>query len=248
MAKDPNQPDYIIRKRRSGTWYWAWALVILFLLVAAMIFGYWLNKRQHGMSVTVQERFDELQERLTEAEAGQTHWQQQYQIEHEITQQLKTELDKLHRQKRGLEKEREALQRIFDPDAVDSGLQIASMYWEEAQSNVFQYRLMLIQAKRQSDSLKGNIKISIVGEEAGERKSYDFDALNGTDSQNGKFDFTYVSSHTGSFEVPDGFKPSFIRVVVATAGRNAQSVLQDFTWKPINSSNEVDVTNAKEQT
>ncbi|WP_223669992.1 DUF6776 family protein [Kangiella shandongensis] len=246
MAKDPNQPDYIIRKRRSGTWYWTWTLIILFTLLAAMAVGYWLNKRQHGMTETVQERFDELQQRLTEAEAGQTHWQQQYQIEHEITQQLKTELDKLHRQNKGLEKEREALQRIFDPDAVDSGLQVASMYWEEVTPDVYQYRLMLIQAKRQNGNLRGSIKISVVGEEAGDRKSYNFEQLKGTDNHNSKFDFTYVSTHTGTFEVPDGFEPSFVRVVVATSGRNAKSVLQDFTWKPVNSSDEVEKSNAKE--
>lgn len=248
MTNDPNQPDYIIRKRRTSTWYWSWSLVILFALLAAIALGYWLNKRQHGMTTSTKEQFDHLMSQLDEAEAGQTHWQQQYQVEHEITKQLKVELDKLHRKNKNLEREREALQRIFDPDAVESGLQVASFVWEESSEGEFRYRLMLIQAKRQTGSLKGNVKISVIGEEAGERKSYDFKEIEGTDSQNGVFDFTYVSTHTGSFTLPEGFKPKFVRVVAATTGRGAKSVLQDFTWKPTNQSNEVEQTNAKEQT
>ena len=246
MTKDPNQPDHIIRKRRTTTWYWSWAIIILIVLIAAMALGYWLNKRQHGMTATAQQQFQMLKEQLDQAQEGQTHWQQQYQIEHEITQQLKTELDKLHRQNRNLEKEREALQRIFDPDGVESGLQIASFVWEQGLDTMYRYRLMLIQAKQQSGSLKGTITISIVGEEAGERKSYSFEQLQGNDSNNNTFDFTYVSTHTGTFQLPEGFEPSFVRVVAATSGRGAKSVLQDFTWKPTNPSNEVEETNAKE--
>ncbi|GAA4361916.1 DUF6776 family protein [Kangiella marina] len=245
MTKDPNQPDYIIRKRRSATWYWVWTFVILVMLLAAMALGYWLNKRQHGMTATAQQQFLVLQEQLGDAQAGQTHWQQQYQVEHEITQQLKAELDKLHRQNRNLEKEREALQRIFDPDAVESGLQIASFVWEQGLGGEYRYRLMLIQAKRQSGALKGTITISIVGEEAGERKSYTFEQLQGADSNNQTFDFTYVSTHQGTFQLPQGFEPSFVRVVAATSGRDAKSVLQDFTWTNTNSSDEVEETNAK---
>ena len=246
MTKDPNQPDYIIRKRRTAQWYWAWSLIIFIALLAAMALGYWLNKRQHGMTATAKQQFEMIQEQLDEAQEGQTHWQQQYQIEHEITQQLKTELDSLHRQNRNLEREREALQRIFDPDSVESGLQIASFVWEQGLGDVYRYRLMLIQAKQQSGSLKGTITISIVGEEAGERKSYSFEQLQGNDSNNNTFDFTYVSTHTGSFQLPEGFEPSFVRIVAATSGRGAKSVLQDFTWNPTNPSNEVEETNAKE--
>ena len=246
MTKDPNQPDYIIRKRRSAQWYWAWALVIFFVLVAAMALGYWLNKRQHGLTASAKQQFEQLQIQLDEAQAGQTHWQQQYQVEHEITQQLKAELDKLHRENKNLEKERQALQRIFDPDTVESGLQVASFAWQDEGNNLYHYRLMLIQAKRQTGALEGTIQISVVGDEDGERKSYSFEDLKGTDSHNNTFDFTYVSTHTGSFELPQGFEPQFVRVVAATSGRGAKSVLQDFTWKPTNQSDEVDEANAEE--
>jgi type II secretory pathway pseudopilin PulG len=245
MTKDPNQPDYIIRKRRTAQWYWAWTLIIFIVLLAAMALGYWLNKRQHGLTATAKEQFQQLRLQLDEAQSGQTHWQQQYQIEHEITQQLKTELDQMHRENKNLEKEREALQRIFDPDTVESGLQVASFVWQNEGNNLYQYRLMLIQAKRQTENLEGTIKISVVGEEAGQRKSYSFDEIKGTDNYNSTFDFTYVSTHTGSFQLPEGFEPKFVRVVAATTGRGAKSILQDFTWKPTNKSDEVEETNAK---
>jgi hypothetical protein len=245
MTKDPNQPDYIIRKRRSAKWYWGWAFVIFAVLVAAMAFGYWLNKRQHGLSITAKEQLEQLQQQLDEAQAGLTHWQQQYQIEHQITQQLKTELDKMHRTKKNIEKEREALQRIFDPKGVESGLQVASFTWQNEGSRLYRYRLMLIQAKNQVGALKGTIDISIVGKEAGERKTYNFEDLKGTDSLNSTFDFTYVSTHTGSFELPEGFEPKFVRIVAATSGRGAKSILQDFSWKPTVKSDEVEETNEK---
>jgi len=245
MTKDPNQPDYIIRKRRTAQWYWAWSLIIFVALVAAIALGYWLNKRQHGLTTSAKQQFEQIRQQLADAQAGQTHWQQQYQIEHEITQQLKAELDNMHRQNRNLEKEREALQRIFDPETVESGLQVASFVWHYEGNNQYQYRLMLIQAKRQTGKLSGKINISIFGEEAGSRKSYNFEELKGTDSHNSTFDFTYVSTHTGSFQLPEGFEPKFVRVVAATSGRGAKSILQDFSWKPTKQSDEVEEANAK---
>ena len=75
MTNNSNQPDYIIRKRRSSSWYWSWLGAILLLMLAAMALGYWLNQRQHTFSDTAQEQFDQLRMQLEDANAGIAHWQ-----------------------------------------------------------------------------------------------------------------------------------------------------------------------------
>ena len=155
---------------------------------------------------------------------------QQYNVEHQVNVELQKNLKQQQQQLRNLQKEQEAFQRIFDPNAIESGLQIASFVWERTSVTDYSYRLMLIQAKQQVKDISGNFTISVFGEENGNSKNYDFAAIGDLTDTNSQFKFRYISNHQGSFNLPEGFTPTFIRVVATTKGRNAKSILQDFAW------------------
>lgn len=158
MSNDNHQPDYVIRKKRSPKWYWSLFAVAALVFLLAMALGYWLNSRQHTFTGTAKEQFTDLQSDLDKSNAEVIHWKQQYEVEHQITAQLQTDFVEQQREVANLKKELQALQRIFDPDAVDSGLQIASLVWSPLSETHYSYRLMLIQAKQQSLELSGILK------------------------------------------------------------------------------------------
>lgn len=230
MTNKSNQPDYIIRKRRSSSWYWGWVGVIVLLMLISMGIGYWLNQRQHSFSDTTKEKFAQLSTQLEDANAGIVHWQQQYNVEHQVNIELQKSLKEQQQQIRNLQKEQEAFQRIFDPNGIESGLQIASFVWEQVSVTDYSYRLMLIQARQQTKDIAGSFTITVFGDENGNAKNYDFTSIGDLTETNSNFKFRYVSNHQGNFNLPDDFKPAFIRVVATTQGRDSTSILQDFAW------------------
>lgn len=235
MTKDSHQPDYIIRKRRTTSWYWVWATIILILLLGALALGYWLSERQYRSFGSANERLVNIRTQLEEANNSKIHWQQQYQVEHQVTAALKNDIQKLNTQIHNLEKEKQAFLRIFDPNAVESGLQIASFIWESVAGNAnqFNFRLMLIQAGQQQRDVSGSFKILLVGKENGKEKSYSLQELEALSQQETQFKFRYVSSHRGTFNIPEGFEPELVRVQATSSGRGGETILQDFPWQVV---------------
>ncbi len=238
MSQDDHKPDYVIRKRRSNNWYWAAALLILAALVAASAIGYWLNQKKYDFSETAEQQFQQVQDSLKEANASAVRWQQQYEVEKAINAQLRHHTFDLELKLHNRNKEVQAYQRIFDPDSVESGLQIANFSWEPVNSELFQYRLILIQAKQQTANISGKYELSIVGSHDGEEREINFDELESLTDKDRKFKFKYMEVRTGSFTLPANFKTKFIRVVVTSSGRNGKSIMQDYDWQPASAQQE----------
>lgn len=235
MTNQIHQPDYVIRKKRSPNWYLLVAIFSLILLGAAFALGYWLNSKRYDFSETAQQQYNQLEQSLVEANASAVHWQQQYEIELEVNKQLQQDVLAQQTKFANLQKEQEAYQRIFDPDATESGLQIASFVWEKSPDLRYSYRLLLMQAKTQLKDISGKYAISLVGTEAGESKEYDFSEVAGLTEQTSKFRFRYLEQRQGVFSLPEGFEPKHIRVVVTSSGRGGKTILQDFPWQKIES-------------
>ncbi|NVJ67159.1 MAG: hypothetical protein HWE16_11785 [Gammaproteobacteria bacterium] len=233
MTQDDHKPDYVIRKRRSSNWYWALALIILAALLAAAAFGYFLNQKRYDFSETAEQQFLQVQDSLKEANASAVRWQQQYEVEKAISDELRKHTFDLELKLYNRNKEVEAYQRIFDPDSVESGLQIASFSWEPLNPELYQYRLILIQAKQQSANISGKYELSLVGTLEGEEREISFDELESLTEKDRKFKFKYMEVRSGSFSLPANFQARFIRVVVTSSGRNGKSIMQDFDWQPV---------------
>lgn len=230
MTQQDHKPDYVIRKRRSSNWYWALTLLTIAILIMAVALGYWLNQRRYDFSETAQEQFDQAQVSLTEANAIAVRWQQQYELEKAINQELRKHTFDLELKLHNRNKEVEAFQRIFDPDSVESGLQIASFSWEPVTKNRFQYRLILTQAKQQNIAINGKYEITLIGQINDEHKEISFNELESLTEKDRKFKFKYMEARSGLFQLPKDFKPKLIRVLVTSTGKNGKSILQDFEW------------------
>ncbi len=230
MTQDDHKPDYVIKKRRSSQWYWAMILLIIAALVAAISLGYWMNQKRYDFSETAEQQYHQLQQSLKEANTSAIRWQQQYEVEKAINQQLRAHTFDLELKLHNRNKEVQAYQRIFDPDSVESGLQIASFNWEPVNENQYQYRLILIQAKQQTTNISGKYELSLVGTQAGKDKEINFNELEAVTAKERQFRFKFMEARNGSFSIPNDFVPKFIRVIVTSSGRKGKSILQDFSW------------------
>lgn len=249
MTPQSHKPDYIIRKRRSGNWYWATTLVIFAALAAAAGFGYWMNQKQYDFSETAQEQFEQVQASLNEANSSAVRWQQQYQLEKSINEELRKHTFELELKLYNRNKEVEAFQRIFDPDSVESGIQIANISWEKNASNRYQYRLILIQAKQQKLAISGQYELALIGKINDEVQEINLNELESLKDSDRKFRFKYMEVRNGQFELPKGFEPQSIRVSVKTSGRNGKSIVQEFEWdQSKNVANDKDNNNQEQAT
>ncbi|WP_251358240.1 DUF6776 family protein [Kangiella sp. TOML190] len=242
MNQDTHKPDYVIRKRKSSQWYWAMSLLLIAILGVATGFGYWLNLKRYDFSETAEQQLNQLQASLKESNASAVRWQQQYEVEKQVNTELRKHTMALELQLNNRKKETEAYQRIFDPNSVESGLQIASFAWEPVNNNQYNYRLILIQAKQQTAQIRGSYELTLVGETTGEvagdsnsenvgqLKEISFDELESLTAKDRKFRFQYMQNLAGQFKLPDNFYPKFIRVTVTSAGKGGKSILQDFNW------------------
>lgn len=237
MTNQSNQPDYVIRKKRTSTWYGLWGISLLFLLGLAVGLGYWLNMKRYDFSATAKQQYEQIQVSLDEANASAVHWQQQYEIEVQVNKQLQQDVLAKQSQYANLQKEQEAYQRIFDPDSTESGLQIASFVWEKSGNSNYSYRLLLMQAKKQQKDVSGKYAITLVGSVNGQSKEFDFTQIAGLTNSSSKFKFRYLEQKDGTFSLPMDFIPKHVRVVVVSNGRGGKTILQDFPWTEKNSLN-----------
>ncbi len=230
MTQNDHKPDYVIRKRRSSNWYWAISLLIVVALIASGLVGYWLNQKRYDFSETAEQQFNQVQASLEEANAIAVRWQQQYELEKAITKELRQHTFDLELQLHNRKKEVEAFQRVFDPDSVESGLQIASFIWEPISPDHFRYRLILSQAKTQTTNISGKYSIELIGSQEGQNKSISFNELESLTDKERQFKFKYMEVRDGLFKLPENFQPKNIRVLVTSSGRNGKTIAQDFVW------------------
>lgn len=243
------KPDYVIKKRRSNQWYWAVSLLILAILSSAIFLGYKLNENRYDFSETAEKQFSQSQVALKEANSSAIRWQQQYEIEKAINKQLRQHTLDMEIKLNNRNKEVQAYQRIFDPDSVTTGLQIASFGWEVVAKDQFSYRLILIQAKQQVATIKGKFDLTLVGSENGQDKEINFNQLESLAAKDRKFSFKYMEARNGVVNIPANFEPKLVRVSVTSSGRQGKTILQDFAWEqitaPSNTNSKSNNTNPK---
>lgn len=118
---------------------------------------------------------------------------------------------------------------IISPPNKKSGLRIQSLKLESAaaDSNTYRYKMVLIQALKHDQKVRGKARFEISGLKAGENTVLRFPQP--TDEPI-RFSFKYFQDIEGKLELPPDFKPQWIKVSVTSRGRNAQTVEQIYPW------------------
>ena len=122
---------------------------------------------------------------------------------------------------------------IISPANKKSGLRIQSLNIEPEgkNNNLYKYKLVLIQALKHEQTIRGNVKFEVMGLQVGESAVLRF-----PDSKTKPINvsFKYFQDIEGQIELPRNFEPHEIKVNVITKGRGAQTIEQVYAWPKFN--------------
>ncbi|WP_229528269.1 DUF6776 family protein [Planctobacterium marinum] len=121
-----------------------------------------------------------------------------------------------------LRRELSFYQKVMAPELEQDGFVIDSFNVEPTASDgFFRYAMILMQQDRHRTTVKGRVKISLVGSHAGKPSEIQLTDSMTENSDDMEFSFRYFEVLKGEFSIPDDFAPELIVV---------ESYLKDKKW------------------
>lgn len=232
-----SSPRLIIRHQRSPLWIGFWAGLILVLLVVCYYFGRYLaiEERQQLIDKTLwlQEKLDEYQDAYLKTNEELVMQTQSAKVDTQSNQQLVDSIKELQDIQRGLEAELTFYRNIMAPELSQKGLTIAEFELTvnpENQNPLF--KLVLTQAGKQDQFLKGEVSLKLHGLLNGELAEFDFRELGTFQSKHFQFQFKYFQNFEGEMTLPKNFEADHISIVAKTRGlQHNQIAEKEIDWK-----------------
>jgi hypothetical protein len=105
-------------------------------------------------------------------------------------------------------------QQVMAPELNEQGFLIEGFNLEPALSdNSFRFELVLMQQNKTKNTLKGNLKVTLIGSENGKAKQYTLDSMLSDQEQKSlTFSFKYFQVIAGEIRLPEGFQPEQVSV------------------------------------
>jgi hypothetical protein len=126
---------------------------------------------------------------------------------------------------------------IISPADGGKGLRVQDLKLSRgAQERQFNLRLVLVQVKQHDRSVKGEVAISLDGDQDGVEKTYALEELLPPDADSSwPFAFRYFQNFDRQLILPVGFSPERIIIEVRSKTKSIASVNQSFAWQTGNS-------------
>jgi hypothetical protein len=164
----------------------------------------------------------ELRESLARAQRTLQMDQTAY---HDLERSLKNSAQEIVK----LREELNFYRNIISPADKKVGLRIQSLYIEPAgKSNIFRYKLVLVQALKHERTIYGSASFEITGMQAGEETVLKFPR---PQDKPISVNLKYFQDIEGRFELPKNFQPRQVRVNVVTAG-GGETLAETYAWPP----------------
>lgn len=223
--------DLVVRRRLSPRTklFLAGALGGAIILSVGAIYNYGLstagferryaNREQERLQEEVQRQAGEnqqLREALARAERSVQMNETAFQ---ELDRSLKASSQEIVK----LREELNFYRNIISPTDKKSGLRIQNLSIEPAGANQYRYKLVLIQALKHEQTIRGSANFEISGSQGGEETLFQVPTA--------KVNFKYFQDIEGRFELPKNFKPRRVKVNIAPAG--AQAIEETYAWPQV---------------
>jgi len=126
---------------------------------------------------------------------------------------------------------------IISPADGGKGLRVQDLKLSRgAGDRQFNLRLVLVQVKQHDRSVKGEVAISLDGDQDGVEKTYALEELLPPDADSSwPFAFRYFQDFDRQLILPVGFSPERITIEVRSKTKSIASVSQSFAWQTGNS-------------
>ena len=119
---------------------------------------------------------------------------------------------------------------VMLPNVANKGLRIERL---DVSSNVpgrVRYSLLLTQVVDKHDYVQGGVRISLLGQNDGQEETIQISDSGRDEAEAIRFRFRYFQNIMVEQELPNGFVPREVMVVVQTSGLNAQRLEKTFDW------------------
>ncbi|MFC1664680.1 DUF6776 family protein [Pseudomonadota bacterium] len=172
----------------------------------------------------LQRRNDGLMESVARAE-------RQLQIDETAYSGLSKSLESSAKQIKELHEELNFYRSIISPTDNRAGIQIQDLSIERSATQYqYHYTLVLIQALKHDQLVRGKVEIKVEGVQGGKKKTLNFSDI-GTHSD--QISFKYFQSLEGVFKLPSDFMPVRVHVSVRTTRKNARVLERWYPWPTV---------------
>lgn len=239
-VKGSQQDKLVIHQYRPGqrlrnTFY------LLILIVGIGVGGYFLGIIDSMDQInTLTETRDQLRFQLDEVESDKLNLTQRVgvlekggEVDRKATDSIRSTVKELKAQISTLEEEVAFYKGIMAPSSNDKGLRVSKIDLTPITDEVGRYRysIMLTQVADNSSYISGLAAVNFVGVQNGERIILPLRDLDQNVTELGvKFRFRYFQEVAGDIQLPNGFVPEQVQVVLQSTGSKAQRVEQTIEW------------------
>jgi hypothetical protein len=231
-----SQSRLIITQKKSLLWYCGWGLVAAVFLVASYFFGRMVSHESEQQAIErviwLENELDKFQTAYQQANQDLIMQAQTAKVDNQSNQQLVETVKQMQQTQLSLESELSFYRKIMAPELDQEGLTIANFQVTPSNNgNSYSYKLVLTQAGKQDQFLKGSVSLILHGQLAGKTKAYRFRELGTFKSKDFQFQFRYFQNLEGEIELPADFIAEKVEIEAKTSGlRKNQSAQYQFSW------------------
>ncbi|RUO40053.1 hypothetical protein CWE15_07860 [Aliidiomarina taiwanensis] len=210
-------------------------LIVIASLLAAVALGYYAAtahiKWQLARGDWLAQQNSSLYERIAQLEYQINILQVEIDVERGASAVLQQDVEALIAEKSELTRELTFYQRVVSPEQSTKGvIQDSFVVTPSRANNSYYYRLILLQLDRRvQQRISGRFDIEIVGQLDQENVTLNLLELANTPDTSGRFQIHYYALAEGTFTLPDGFTPQYVKVTAKAD--NARAIEQTYQWQ-----------------
>ena len=187
------------------------------------------NTRLENKARVLQEENGELRQRVGILENANK-------MDREVVNYVRLLVRKLEEEKEQLHKELTFFKSILAPEDMSTGVRVAGFSLLQGnKSGQYRLRLVISQVARSNPFLKGTLAVSLIGEKDGKAQTIPLQELIASDQIITRLGFRYFQALPSDreyldFNIPEGFRPAEIKVMVQITSGIKQSFEQIYQW------------------
>ena len=217
-------------------------MIFIVFLFAMAVFG-WLtyefgNNQGLELKVEVVREKDLISKELGEARALISEMRQEIadltvggEIDNQANEEVRQTIENQQNLLAAQNEEISFYKGVMLPNVANKGLRIERL---DVSSNVpgrVRYSLLLTQVVDKHDYVQGGVRISLLGQNDGQEETIQVSESGRDKAEAIKFRFRYFQNIIGELQLPEGFVPREVMVVVQSSGLNAQRLEKTFDWR-----------------
>lgn len=234
---------FVVRQHRP----WKALFAGIVLIGAFVGTSYWLFQhaqeragfdRQKAAELrgSLEDRVEELDSDNEKLRARIAVLERASQIDRESNTKVRDRVKELQDENLELKQELAFYRGIVSPEDRKAGLKIQSFQLSRGQNpGEFRYKLILTQVLKNDKVAQGNLEFAVVGVLNGRPEELPLSKLSQGTGDRLAFKFKFFQNFEGDIQLPPGFRPEAVTLVVTPSGKGLEKLEQQYEWQVVES-------------